>query len=292
MVQNFALSPPPAGEGLLAYAAKSGGYWDLFVYDFSARASNPLTRTEKTDEVAPAWSHAGDRLAYVAEQAGQAPQVWVMDRDGGNRRAVTAYAGSNRIWYVAWSSDDRHLIVTVGDGRQAWLSTVPSPTRDVEQLSDFVPPPASHPSVADDGTMVYTNVGAAKADLDLILADASGTAIRTLVASEANEDHPSIDRNGRSVAFNFNNRGSATRRIAVVPASGGEPTPIEAEGFDGDNSNPVWSPDGTSLAIVHNDFSIVIVPLGEGEPELLDLEEVGLTDGELISQRWYLSWTR
>jgi hypothetical protein len=273
------LEAPPEllGTGRLAYAAQVLGSWEIFVYNFATATSTPLTQSPGIDQTAPAWTHAGDRLEFISAASGEPSQVWTMNGDGTNPRQITHYTGSDTIYYVEWSPDDEDLIVTVAGGGEAWLMTVPVTGGD---LTPFVPPPASHPDVSGDGSMVFVTVGGA--NLDLQLADATGNVIGTVAATAEWEDMPSISPDGMSVAYQLGQKGE--RRIAITSVATGEVFVLPPVGSD--DSNPVWSPDGTEIALVATQDgrdSVWVVRSDGSERKQLDLGSP-----EAI---WYLSWT-
>lgn len=278
-------SSPEPPMGLLAYGANTSmdpdtKQWDLFVYDFAAERSDDWTRTGSINETAPAWSHAGDRLAYVADPNDGPPQVWMMNRDQGDPHAVTAFNGTDEIWYVAWSADDQHLIITLDDGAQAMLVTVPSSGRDVATWKHLVGPAASHASVSDNGRMVYVTVGAAF--LNLVLSTETGDLASVIAGAISDEDMPSISPDGKQVAYNVGTE--VSRHIEVLTIDDRKRDRIPS--ISSDDSNPVWSPDGQSLAIMADEQAVWIVPRNDGTPEELDL-----ANDVPLRSIWYLSWT-
>ena len=265
------------GSGRLAYAAKVSGSWEIFVYDFATGSTTQTTRAGGTDQIAPAWSHDGKRLAFISAASGESPQVWMMNADQTDPHQVTNYAGDGTIYYVEWSAGDENLIVTVAGGGEAWLMTVPAAGGE---LGPFVSAPASHPAVTADGRMVFVTVGGP--NLDLVLTDETGNPTGVVAEDAEWEDTPSISPDGQSVAYQIGQKGA--RRIGISPIEGGPATILPQIGND--DSNPVWSPDGTSLALVANQDgrdSVWITQLDSNESRQLLLNEA-----EAI---WYLSWT-
>ena len=240
-------SPNPASvsslaSGRLAYAAQVDGQWDLFVYNFATHASVQLT-SDPARQGAPAWSHAGDRLAFTARAADGATQVWVMDADGSRRRQVTTFAdpAGSAIYYVEWAASDLTLIVTVAGGGKAWLMSVPAYGGE---MTPFVAAPASHPAVAANGQMIVVTVGGP--NLDLALTDPAGTMLTVVANTEDWEDFPSLSPEGQLVAYQLGPVGG--RRIATSSIRGDARYLLPRLGAD--NSHPVWAPGGSAIALV------------------------------------------
>ncbi len=228
--------------GRLAYSALVSGQSDLFVYDFATQSSTQLT-SDPAFQRAPAWSNAGDRLAFISPASDGTTQVWVMDASGSHRRQVTHFAdpGGGTIHYVEWAASDLSLIVTVAGGGQAWLMSVPAYGGD---MTPFVEAPASHPAVADTGQMVIVSVGGP--NLDMVLTDPAGNKIAVIANTDQWEDFPSLSPDGQHVVYQIGPAGS--RRIATSSIRGEARYLLPQLGSD--NSHPVWAPGGSAIALV------------------------------------------
>jgi Tol biopolymer transport system component len=92
-------------RGTLAYSGLASGatQQDIFVLELGGVPRN-LTNSPDTEEDFPAWSPSGDRLAFVASQAGTENlpqrQIFVMNGDGSNRTQLTSGPGphTNPVW--------------------------------------------------------------------------------------------------------------------------------------------------------------------------------------------------
>lgn len=270
-------SPESLGTGRLAYAAETDGWWQIFVYDFASETRRQVTTARGQDHTAPAWSHDGRRLAFVAGAADVASQVWIANPDGSNVQQLTDYTGPGEITYVEWSADDDALIMTVAGNGVAWLMTTPT---NGGYVRSFVSPPASHPAVAGDGEMIFVTVGGQ--NLDLKLANAQGDVLGDVAASPEWEDAPSVSPDGARVAYQIGDKGA--RRIGITSLASG--ATYELPAISNDDSNPVWSPDGQSLALVaHRDGrDTVWVVSADGRQR----RQIDLGDAQSL---WYLSWT-
>jgi len=92
---------------------QSPGYGDIYSVDVATTAIRQLTKF-KGPEGSPSASPDGNRIAYVGfEDRGYAytqSQLFVMDRDGSNRRSLTA--GFDReVSYPVWGADGRSVYV-------------------------------------------------------------------------------------------------------------------------------------------------------------------------------------
>jgi TolB protein len=89
-------SPAPLNE--IAYAAQSGGGYDIKVFSFATRESRTITDSIGTNE-SPAFAPNGRHLAFWSDRSGK-PQIYTIARDGTDLKQITK-SGSNR--YPNWS---------------------------------------------------------------------------------------------------------------------------------------------------------------------------------------------
>jgi TolB protein len=97
--------------------AYSVGEWTrsrLTVSALDGRGARPLTDSSAS-YFNTAWSPDDQRIAVTRLDSSRALAVWVMDADGRNARAVTAFPDSaGRAQWPAWSPDGKHIAVQVG----------------------------------------------------------------------------------------------------------------------------------------------------------------------------------
>ena len=101
----------PGRDGRVAFASNRGGQYDLFATTPRGRATTRLTRTPTVNELQPAWSPDGRRIAFgrrsFADQNHPGPwEIWVMNADGSHQRRIAR--GSE----PAWSPDGRSIAFT------------------------------------------------------------------------------------------------------------------------------------------------------------------------------------
>jgi TolB protein len=260
--------------GVLAYAARIGGQWDIYSLDIDTSVSTQLT-SSSADEIAPAWSPDGSQLAYMSGQSGTM-QVWVMNRDGSGQRQVSQWSGPGQMFYVAWLPNATDLVVTVADNAAgvAWLVRQPV---DGGAPTDYTEPWSGVASVATDtGALAYTV--RSDGQTDIVLDDGSA---RQLTQTGVNEDIPSISRDGTRIVYQVGEPGS--RYLEVYDLATGTTSKLRQVG---DDSNPVWSPDGQRIAFVSEgggQAQVYVSGADGSDPTLLPTVE--------HETLWYLSWT-
>ena len=89
-------SPAPLNE--IAYTSRTGGGYEIRIFDFNTRTSRAITDGIGSNE-SPAFAPNGRHLAFVSDRTGR-PQIYTIARDGTNLRQITK-VGSNK--FPNWS---------------------------------------------------------------------------------------------------------------------------------------------------------------------------------------------
>lgn len=96
----------------IAYTIQMGSVRDIAMFDQATRTYQFLTANGGSDQ--PAWSPAGDRIAFRSVRAGRS-DIWVIRPDGTG--AVNLTAALPEGWhtgYPAWSPDGTRLVFSAG----------------------------------------------------------------------------------------------------------------------------------------------------------------------------------
>ena len=194
------------------------------------------------------WSPDGRRVAYVA-----GGQLWVADANGANRRKLTALAGgaSGPVW-------------APGGDRLAFVSAVHPECRD--DACNAAKAKAREESkvkahVADNLLYRHWNAWDAGTRSHLFVVPVAGGEPVDLVPGATYDVPPgpfggseayAWSPDGRELAYSAKDQGRADAwttdvNLYVVPAGGGESV-VLTEANAGADQNPVYSPDGRSIA--------------------------------------------
>jgi TolB protein len=109
----------PDGQEI-AYVYWENNFADIFVMAWNGASSRRLTRGQVAGYISdndwafrPTWSPDGSQIAYVSDRASYFPVVWVMDKDGNNKRQLlTAATGLEASDAISWAPDGKRLATT------------------------------------------------------------------------------------------------------------------------------------------------------------------------------------
>src|SRR6266481_3631382 len=235
---------------------------------YRARRIAEPTLTERRSHgrifLAPALTPDGKTLAFFGDEGGFFVDLWLADAETGRvrQRLVKSTQNSNYeslrfINSAGAFSPDGHSFAIAAKRKGRDDLVILDVTRGREErrirvgLSGLQTPQWS----PDGRRLVFTGFNNGFTDLYIINRD--GTGLRQLTDDKYADLHPSWSPDGKTIAF-VTDRGGATDfdllrfgnlRIALLHLDSGD---IEVLGNmgTGKNINPVWAPDGRSLAFV------------------------------------------
>jgi Tol biopolymer transport system component len=106
----------PDGKRLL-FRSNRGGAWELYTADLDGGDPVQLTRDAANDAISkhayggegpPRWSPDGKRIVWMRKFPERGYDLWTMDADGGNARALTDN-GMIDDAYPSWSPDGQRI---------------------------------------------------------------------------------------------------------------------------------------------------------------------------------------
>jgi len=224
---------------------------ELLRVDLSTHRTRELTHQRKSARH-PRWSPTGDRLAFLADSAGQA-QIFVLENDGGEANQITH--APTGVLSFSWKPDGSAF---------AYLSRDEAPKR--EKFDD------SFEVEANDYLM---QAGTQPVHLWTI-ASAGGdskrlTSGRWSVSGMGVSWTPAGDRIAFVSQPSSGTRDSDKRSLEVISAGGGTPAPVSGIAARKCNQ-PSFSPDGKWLGVscpvdghVKNQTELLILPAAGGE---------------------------
>ena len=213
----------------------------------------------------PDCSPDGRRVVFVRYD-GRAMELMLLDLETRAVRALTTGGGVNV--EPRWSPDGRRLafvstagsghfllhVAYVRDGRIADATPVIADRRSAVARYYYSPfDHAINPAWTSDGRdlVFVSNRDVAHGSGDIVRMAADGTGTPRLLQREETSWHarPDVSPDGARIVYS-SYLGRQWQQLWLMPVDGGHPFPLTYGDYD--NTNPVWSPDGRTIAFISN----------------------------------------
>ena len=236
------------------------------VYTFTPGiAARVMVAGTKAGDILPKWSHDRTQIALTHNELDGDSQVYVMNKDGSNRRRLLDNVTAGR---VAWSIDDQKLAYVKAVNKINQIFIIPVAGGTPVQLT-HAPEQKDDPIWSADGKSIiyWVKLNGIKQIYEVNIADPvePGRQITGPAVGAAND--PAVSPDGTRILFTHEIDNATTSDIWIVNTDGSNPHRITSN--PAREMDPTWSPDGTWFAFVRGDYSTPTViaerPDGTGE---------------------------
>jgi TolB protein len=259
-IMSAALSPD--GTTILFDSDRSGNA-DIWSLPVSGGEPIPFAASPLTDRN-PLFSRDGSQVLFVSDRSGSM-DLWVMPARGGEPRRLTEDPGVEG--EPAWSPDGKAIAFSSNRGGQNDLWVIPVAGGEPRRLTqDNLLP--TFVEWSPDGTTIFFNGRRPGGGQDLYRIPAAGGPARALGARPG-IGTSRLSPDGSQLSYSSFEGGWAY--LDLIPASGGTSRRLTRMTENVFQPWAMWSPDGSFLAVVDNDF--------EGNSDATDLSTVRLSDG-------------
>jgi Tol biopolymer transport system component len=231
-------------QGMIAFASKRSGNYDIYVLDVATGRTHRLTR-DKGEDNAPAWSPDGQKIAFSGTRDVNV-DIYVMSAAGGEPTRLTTSGDWDD--EPAWSPDGTKIAYSSGSGLgggDVWVRNADG-TGAPLNLTNNAAYDAS-PAWSPDGTKIAfastrgPTVGTSDSDIWVMNADGTGATRVTLGGGQ----FPAWSPDGTKIAFSSVRDGNW--EIYVVNADGTNAPMNLTNTPDSGELWPRWSSDGTRI---------------------------------------------
>lgn len=253
---------------LVFVSDRDGTGLDVYVQTMDGSGTTRLTSDEGTD-YGPVWSPDGERILFTSTVDGDS-DIYVVDADGSNRRNLSRSPSHDG--GPSFSPDGREIVFTSAreptveghSGRDLWLMDADGSNlrrlTENEMYDDAANFSPDGQRIAFCRQLPPVEEGG-PSNGDIFVMNRDGSDQRRLTSAETFDCLPDWSPDGERIAFH--GCGPDGCRLFVVPAEGGEPTPVPTP----HPANwPVWSPDGEWIAYTgtHDDQTDIWIVRTDG----------------------------
>jgi Tol biopolymer transport system component len=258
---------PLDGNGSLSFQSSRDGNYEIYSISPDGTGLTRLTN-EPTEDIFPAWSPDGSRIAFTRCQPGESSpcDVWAMDAEGAGPVNLTNDPANDG--EPAWSPDGTRIAFISDRGGITQIFVMEADGTGVRQVSRGG---GTHPAWSPDGTLIAFSGADPGAPGAVSVVSVDGTDERTIFTDEAGVADVlragSWSPDGNRILFL---RGPSTvapdRSVAGIWSIGADGAGLARLLPSRDASDVSWSPDGRKVvfAMANDDTSDLYVANGDG----------------------------
>jgi Tol biopolymer transport system component len=251
----------PGANGKIAFSSNDGGQSQIYAINPDGTGRVQLTQGPGA-KFGSAWSPDGKKIAFVTNRdepnpTGCSPcnyEIYSMDADGANLTRLTNSPGLDE--EPAWSPDGAKIVFTSTRSSRIDLYSMNADGSAVTRLTFTTL--ASTPAWSPDGTRIaFSDDDADTHEREIEVSDPNfSTRVDVTNDPLAPDQAPDWSPDGRMLTFTSDPCGYDTECISYFGArTEADTIPLDGTSqkstIDFPASKPVWSPDGTRIALGH-----------------------------------------
>jgi leucine-rich repeat protein SHOC2 len=216
---------------------------DVWAVNWDGSNLRNLTENSAANDAHPSWSPHGEQLVFDSDRSG-IPQLFIMNADGGNPRAITD--DSLRNTEPKWSPDGKWIAYHCSQGINNRICVV-SPDGEPAGESIEGTEPVWSPAGVESVQLAFLCFQDLQSDTCTARPDSSDRI--NLTNYRADEHSPAWSPDGNWLAF-VSNRGDDVDVYKICVTCPGEPMAIRLTDKPSTAGWPTWSPDGSRVGYV------------------------------------------
>lgn len=223
----------------IVFASNRTGHKEIYIMDYDGHDQRPLSGHQSIS-LAPAWSPAGDGLAYVSYFSGF-PSIYWVELATGRKTPIIEDGFHN--FSPTFGPDGRRMAFTRSEAGNSEIFTIDRRGRDLRQLTDHRRIDANPAWSPNGREIAFTSDRSGTAQIYLM--DADGSNVRRLTRSGPSNDGAVWHPDGGRIAYAHRDQSGNRYDIAVVDLVTRELQILTTT--PGTHEAPSFSPDGRRL---------------------------------------------
>jgi Tol biopolymer transport system component len=195
----------------------------------------------------PRWSPDGTRIAFSSNRDGDF-DIWVADADGSNPVQVVDSDGGMGEFTPSWTSDGSQIVFQRNfplESAEIWIASSDGSGGELKLADGFVPATSSR-----GRKVAYTG----RTDNNLHVLNLEDGTTQTLEGTPFDAE-PNWSPTGNDLVFSGSTSADAFSDTYVMHANGNQIVQLTDTDSPLQEGSPVWSPDGTLIALATCDFT-------------------------------------